>query len=246
MAAKRHYENATIFNARIVNMRHLWEPSTEYQGKPVQRPNHFATFIVPKTKGHWSEEPAFAGVMGAYGKLVQQAGMQFAHVTGWPIRDGDVPEPGKDAVEWAKGHWVFGGSTGNLPTIEIVQNGAPVKLTNRAIVKPGDFVAVGLTAAFKQNDARGIKHYLNTVLFTGPGEEIAIGSSGVSGNELLQQAQQQGMNVTGFTGFSTPATAAPFGGQSAQNFTPAATAPSTTTSPSSGFVAPVVNPFAGR
>lgn len=239
MAAKRHYENATIFNARIVNMRHLWEPSTEYQGKPVQRPNHFATFIVPKTKGHWSEEPAFAGVLGAYGKLVQQAGMQFAHVTGWPIRDGDVPEPGKDAAEWAKGHWVFGGSTGNLPTIEIVQNGAPVKLTNRAVVKPGDFVAVGLTAAFKQNDARGIKHYLNTVLFTGPGEEIAIGSSGVSGNELLQQAQQQGMNVTGFTGFSAPAPAAPaaaspFGGQGQQ--TPAV----------AGFVAPVVNPFAGR
>lgn len=230
--AKRHYENATVFNARIVNMKHLWTPSTEFKGQPTQKPNFFATFIVPKTKAHWSEEPAFAGVMGAYGKLVQGANMQFQHVTGWPIRDGDVPEPGKDVADWAKGHWVFGGSSTNAPNVEVVQNGTPVKLANRAVVKPGDFVAVGLTAAFKQNDARGIKHYLNTVLFLGQGEEIVFSANEVSGSELLQQAQQQGMNVTGFSGgFSAPQ-ASP--AQSAGGF-PTSTAASTP-----------ANPFAGR
>lgn len=239
MAAKRHYESATVFGARIVNMKHLWTPSTEFAGKPTQKPNYFATFIAPKTKSHWSEEPVFAGLMGAYNKLVQQAGMQLQHVTSWPIKDGDVPEPGKDVAEWARGQWVFSGSTGNLPNVEVVQNGTPVKLAQRAIVKPGDFAAVGLTAAFKMNDVRGIKHYLSTVLFTGQGEEIVFSDFGVSGDEMLQQAQQQGMNVTGFSGS--------FAGNGAPVSAAPQALPSTAFGGSGGVATSTPpNPFAGR
>lgn len=209
--AQRQYESATIFANRIVDMRHLWTPSTEYKGQQTQKPNYFASFITPKTQAHWSSEPAFAGVMAAFGKLLQGQLQTFAnmpHAVDWPISDGDMPNKEGKSSDWAKGHWVYSASTGNPPTVELAQpNGTLIKLSNKVGVKSGDNTMVGLTAAVKQNDARGVKFYLNAVVFTSPGEEIVFANS-VSGAELMRMAQQQGLQVAGFTGspagFGTP------------------------------------------
>lgn len=206
--AKKQYENFTVFGARIYGMKNLWNPSTEYKGQPTTRPNYIAGFIAPKTRAHWSEEPIFAGVWGAMQKIYAGVmnGMPY-NMVDWPIRDGDIPMPGQKPAEWARGHWMFSGNSGDPIGVEIVQNGVPVKLLNRATVKPGDYVAVGGATAVKSNDARGIKFYINSVLFMGPGEEIAVGNS-VSGAELMAQAHAQGLQVTGFApgggGFGAP------------------------------------------
>jgi hypothetical protein len=197
--AKKQYENFTVFGARIYGMKNLWTPSTEYMGKPTTRPNYIAGFIVPKTRAHWSEEPVFAGAWGAMQKIYGAVMNNMPYnMVDWPIRDGDILTPGQKAAEWARGHWLFSGNSGDPINVEIVQNGLPVKLQNRATVKPGDYVAVGGATAVKSNDPRGIKFYINSVLFMAPGEEIAVGNS-VSGAELMAQAQAQGLQVIGFS-----------------------------------------------
>lgn len=219
--AKKQYENFTIFGARIYGMRNLWQPSTEYMGKPTQRPSYLAGFIVPKTRGHWSEEPVFAGVWGAMQKIYSGAmnGMPY-NMVDWPIRDGDLPEPGKSQADWARGHWMFGGNSGDPIKVEIVQNNVPVPLVNRAVVKPGDFVTVAGATAQKSNDPRGIKFYINTVLFMAPGEEIAVGHS-VSGAELMAAAQAQGLQVAGFGGAAGAFPNSGFAAAPGQNAAPA-------------------------
>ncbi len=220
MATNRQYEAATIFNARCADMRHLWTPSTEFQGKPTQKPNYFSVFIVQKTQGHWSQEPVFGGVMTAINKLLAGQLQAFAQNVGavqWPIMDGDMPSPQGKVSEFAKGHWIFSASSGNPPSVELVQSGGQlVKLQNRVGVKSGDYCTLGVTAAVKANQANGVKFYLNAVVFTAPGEEIVFANS-VSGAELMAHAQQQGIQITGFApsagGFSQPGpTAPPMGG----------------------------------
>lgn len=221
MATNRQYEACQVFNVRVVDLRHLWEPSREYKGQQTQKPNYFATFITPKTQPHWSTEPVFGGVMQAFQKLLAGQFQAFAHqpaAAGWPIVDGDMPNPetGKHS-EFAKGHWLFTGSTGNPPNVELVQaGGALVKLQNRINVKPGDFTMAGLVAAVKKNDARGVKFYLNAVVFTGPGDEIVFANS-VSGAEMMRAAEAQGFRPQGFApggGFGGGASGfAPRGGQ---------------------------------
>jgi hypothetical protein len=222
MAAQKQYESATVFNARIVDMRHLWEPSREFEGKPQDKPSYFASFIVPKTQAAWHQEPALAGIAAACGKL-------FAanpHIIAWPVLDGDLPniKTGK-LTDYAKGHWMFSGNTNGAPNVELVQaGGALVKLPSKAGVKSGDYVMAGVTAAVKQNDPRGVKLFLNAVVFTAPGEEIVFANS-VSGAELMAAAQAQGLQVAGFqpapqTG-SAPTTASPFSaGPPANPFAP--------------------------
>lgn len=196
--AQRQYEPATVFNARIVDMRHLWTPSNEYMGKPSAKPNYFAMFIVPKTQAQWYTEPALAGIAAACGKLYATN----PHIVTWPVVDGDMPSPAGKSSEFAKGHWLFSGSTSNPPNVEIVQAGGVLtKLPQKVGVKSGDYVMAGVTAAVKQTDARGVKLYLNAVVFSGPGEEIVFANS-VSGAELMRMAQQQGLQVAGFAGQS--------------------------------------------
>lgn len=200
MNAKRQYEPYMILGARVYGMKNLWEPSREYKGQPTQRPNYIAGFIVPKTQGHWSQEPVFANVFAAMQKIYNATmpGTPYDHVE-WPIKDGDVPsEPGRAIAEWAKGHWMFGGSSGDPIKVEMTQGNNLVPLQARAnLVKPGDFVIVGGATAQKANNPRGIKLYINNVVFTQAGEEIAVGNS-VSGAELMQAAAAQGYRPTGF------------------------------------------------
>ena len=204
---KRQYEPCTVFNARIVDMRHLFNPSTEYMGKPSAKPNYFAMFIVPKTQAQWHTEPALAGIAAACGKLYATN----PQVVVWPVTDGDLPGPKGTVSEFAKGHWMFSASTSNPPNVELVQaGGVLVKLQNKTGVKSGDYVMAGVTAAVKQNDPRGVKLYLNAVVFSSPGEEIVFANS-VSGAELMAMAQQQGLQVTGFAGSPGFGGAAPGG-----------------------------------
>jgi|SRR5579872_1754610 len=199
---QRQYESFQVFNARLVDMRHLWEPSREYKGQQQQKPNYFATIIVPKTTAHWSSEPIFGGMMQAFNKLLQGQFSAFAQnpgAAGWPVVDGDMPNPetGKQS-EFAVKHWLLTGSSGNMPTVEMVQAGGQlVKLQNRVSVKPGDFVMGGFTAAVSKQDARRIKLYLNAVVFTSPGEEIVFANS-VSGAEMMKAAEAQGFRPQGF------------------------------------------------
>ncbi len=201
-SAQRQYESFQVFNARVVDMRHLWEPSREYKGQQQQKPNYFATIIVPKTVAHWSSEPIFGGMMQAFGKLLAgqfSAFQQNPGAAGWPVVDGDMPNPetGKQS-EFAVRHWLLTGSSGNMPTVEMVQAGGQlVKLQNRVGVKPGDFSMCGFTAAVSKQDARRIKLYLNAVVFTGPGEEIVFANS-VSGAEMMKAAEAQGFRPNGF------------------------------------------------
>lgn len=202
MASNRQYEPAQIFNARIVDMRHLWEPSREYKGAPTQKPNWFSMFILPKTQAAWFNEPALAGIAGACAKfqgIMQMYNYNPASVI-WPIVDGDQPSPEGKSSEFAKGHWLFSGSSSNIPNIEMVQQGGNlVKLPAKIGVKSGDYVMCGVSAAIAQNMQNRIKLYLNAVVFTSPGEEIVFQNS-VSGAELMRMAEQQGLRVAGFAG----------------------------------------------
>jgi hypothetical protein len=199
MTTQRVYIYTTIFGVPITGLKNLWEPSREYQGKPTQKPNYITSIIIPKTRAHWSEEPVLAGFTAGCQELYAKAmsHIPFAQVV-WPIKDGDVPEPGKNPVDWMKGRWFLNGSSSSPIKVDIVQGGQPVPLINRAGVKPGDIVTLSGALAVKQNDPRGVKFYANNVLFMGPGEEIAIGN-GVTGAALMEQARAQGLNITGFT-----------------------------------------------
>lgn len=233
MATNRQYEATQVFNARIVDMRHLWSPSLEYMGKPSQKPNYFSMFILPKTQAHWSTEPAFAAAMGAFGKLLAgqlQAFAQNPAMVQWPIVDGDMPNAQGKSSEFAKGHWLFSASTNSPPNVEMVQaGGSLVKLQNKVGVKSGDYTMVGVTAAVKTNQPNGVKFYLNAVVFTAPGEEIVFANS-VSGAELMKMAEQQGLRPAGFSaspggfggapgGFQAPAGGFAPPGQGAGGFT---------------------------
>lgn len=207
--SSRIYVPFTLFNLRIVNMQHLWTPSTEYRGQPTQKPNYFGTCILDRTQMNWWDEPALAPAALAYNELVTKSGMQWGHISEWPIKDGNMPpEPGKPPSEWAKNRWIIGGSSSSPIKVEMAQpNGSVTPLPAKVGVKPGDYVALGLSAAIKQNNARGVKNYCNTVLFMGAcpaDQEIAVGQS-VTGAEMMAQAQKQGIPVQGFQPSGAPA-----------------------------------------
>lgn len=192
--AQRQYEAFTLFNVRIVDMRHLWTPSDTYKGQKQQKANYFAGFIVRKTQAQWVNEPALAGLVQALGKLYQNN----PQIVDWRIEDGDTPNAEGKSSEFAKGHWLFNGSSGNPINVEVAQpGGVVVKIPNRVGVKPGDHCLIGGTVAVSGQNNRAAKIYLNAVVFSAPGEEIVFANS-VSGAELMQQAQKQGLQVAGF------------------------------------------------
>ena len=205
MAAQRQYEPFTLFNVRIVDMRHLWVPSDTYKGQKQQKANYFAGFIVPKTQQQWHAEPALAGLVQALGKLYANN----PQIVDWRIENGDTPNAEGKSSEFAKGHWLFNGSSGNPINVELVQGGGQlVKLANKTGVKSGDYCMVGGTVAVSGQNNRAAKIYLNSVVFSAPGEEIVFANS-VSGAELMAQAKAQGLNPVGFApaggGFGVPA-----------------------------------------
>lgn len=193
--AQRQYEQFTLFNVRIVDMRHLWTPSTMYKGQQQQKPNWFAGFITPKTQQNWGGEPALAGLVQGLLRLHANN----PQITDWRIEDGDRPNAEGKSSDFAKGHWLFGASSSNPVNVEMVQAGGTlVKLQNKVGVKSGDFCMLGGSCAVSGQNTRAAKLYLNAVVFTAPGEEIVFANS-VSGTELMQQAQRQGLQVAGFT-----------------------------------------------
>lgn len=204
MATQRQYETFNLFNIRIVDMRHLWVPSDTYKGQKQQKANYFAGFIVQKTQAQWHMEPALAGLVQALMKLHANN----PQIADWRIMDGDLPGPDGKSSEFAKGHWLFNASSSSPINVELVQaGGALTKLQNKVGVKSGDYCMIGGSVAVSGQNPRAAKIYLNAVVFTAAGEEIVFANS-VSGAELMQQAQRQGLQVAGFSpapgGFGAP------------------------------------------
>lgn len=200
----RIYQKSAIYDARIVSLRNLWEPSREYMGKPVDKPNYLCTVIMRKTRPNWFEEPALAAFTQSCQELYTAAlsHIPFSQVV-WPIKDGDVSDPGRAPAEWRSHHWILNGSSTTPIEVSIVQGGVPIPLKGPMGVKAGDHVAVTTSIAVKANDPRGIKCYINKVMFMAEGEELVIGNS-VSNADLMAQAKAQGLNVTGFGGGGAP------------------------------------------
>lgn len=211
MATQRQYEQFTLFNVRIVDMRHLWNPSDTYKGQKQQKPNYFAGFIVKKTQAQWHAEPGLGGLVQALGKLYAIN----PQIVDWRIEDGDTPNAEGKSSEFAKGNWLFNASSSSAINVEIVQaGGALAKLQNKVGVKSGDYCMIGGSVAVSGQNPRAAKLYLNAVVFTAPGEEIVFANA-VSGSELMEQARKQGLQVAGFG-----AAAGGFGGPPQGGFTP--------------------------
>ena len=250
--AQRIYKQSAVYDARIANMRNLWEPSTEYMGKPVDKPNYLVTVIIKKTRANWFEEPALAAFTTSCQELYAAtlSHVPFPQVI-WPIKDGDTSDLGKAPAEWRTGHWILNGSSTTPIDVSIVQGGVPVPLKNRAGVKPGDYVAVTTSIAVAANNPRGIKCYINKVMFMAEGEEIIIGNS-VSSAELMAAAKAQGLNVSGFGGGGAPPmgfgfapqTAAPVAGSTGPSAAAFPTTPFQTVSAPAPAAPPVNNGFA--
>jgi hypothetical protein len=233
---QRQYEPWTLFNVRIVDMRHLWTPSDTYKGQKQQKANYFAGFITPKTQAQWANEPALAGLVQALGKLYATN----PQIVDWRIEDGDTPNAEGKSSEFARGHWLFNASSSNPVNVEMVQAGGNlVKLANKTGVKSGDYCMVGGSAAVSGQNNRAAKLYLNAVVFSAPGEEIVFANT-VSGAELMQQAQRQGLNVAGFAGAPGFGGGAPggFGQPGAPGFQPPQGAFPGSPSPAGGFAPP--------
>lgn len=198
--AQRIYKTASIYEARVVGMRNLWDPSTEYMGKKQDKPSYIVSVIIKKTRANWYEEPTLAAFTQAASALYSEAlsHIPFQQVE-WPFKDGDIPDPVRGQAEWRKGHWFLTGSSTSPIEVSIIENGVPVPLKNRMNVKNGDYVGLAVSIAVKMNDPRGVKVYVNKVMFMAPGEEIVLGSS-VSNMDLMEEAKAKGLNVTGFSG----------------------------------------------
>jgi hypothetical protein len=202
--AQRIYKAAAIYDSRAVGLRNLWEPSREYMGKPTEKPTYMISVIMKKTRANWFEEPALTDFTRAASELY---GAALSHIPfqqiEWPIKDGDIPQPGRTQADWARGHWFLTGTSNSPIETMINQGGVAVPLRGRVGVKPGDYTTVSVSLAVKANDPRGVKCYINKCIFMAPGEEIVVGSS-VSADDLMAQAKAQGLNVTGFGGGGAP------------------------------------------
>jgi len=137
----RIYKQAAIYDARIVGMRNLWEPSTKYMGKSGWKTELPRFCYREENSRHWSQEPVFANFVKACTELyaASLSHIPFPQVI-WPVKDGDVPDVGKTQVDWRIGNWLLTGSSTSPIEVMINQGGVPVPLRNRAGVKPGDHV----------------------------------------------------------------------------------------------------------
>jgi len=204
--AQRQYEPFTLFNVRIVDMRNLWTPTDMFKGQKQQKVSYFAGFIAQKTQPQWHHEPALAGLVQALGKIYQSN----PQIIDWRIHDGDTPNVEGKSSEFAKGHWLFNASSGKPINVELAQaGGALIGLPNKVGVKSGDYCMIGGSVAVSQQNNRAAKIYLNSVVFSSPGEEIVFANS-VSGAELMRMAEQQGLRPAGFS--ASPGGFAPQGG----------------------------------
>jgi len=243
--AQRQYEPFTLFNVRIVDMRNLWTPSDTFNGQKQQKASYFAGFIVQKTQPQWHLEPALTGLTQALGKIYANN----PQIIDWRIADGDVPNAKGQSSEFAKGHWLFNGSSDRPIKVELAQapSGALVELKNKVGVKSGDYCMIGGSVAVSLQNSRAAKIYLNAVVFSSPGEEIVFANS-VSGAELMRMAEQQGLRPTGFSPSPGGFAPQPFGGAPG-GFTPPAggfaPAPATPASPNFGAPAPSGGAFGG-
>ena len=195
--AQRQYKPFTLFNVRIVDMRHLWSPSDTYKGQKQQEPSYLAGFITPKTQAQWHLEPALAGLTAALGKLsptTRRSWIGVFKTATCRARKANLPSSPR----------VTGCSTRppnslRTSTWRKLEVALELELQNKVGVKSGDYCMIGGTAAVSGQNNRAAKLYLNAVVFSAPGEEIEFANS-VSGAELMQQAQDRSCRLPGFSG----------------------------------------------
>jgi hypothetical protein len=254
MAGTRKIISCSVFGARAVYINRLWNPeTTDQNGKPLDKPRYSVTGIIPKTKANWFEEKSLESVAAAsiemYNTIFAPRGFNPAILI-WPVKDGDQPNRQGKLSDWARGHWLIRADTTNRDyvAVEMANNGkvepipAP-RMGGRVIVKDGDHFVLTVGLAESQGPNPGIKTYLNGALFTAPGEAIVLGSR-VDNEELLRQAQQQGLNVTGMGGFA-PSSAFPApqaGGFGSPPAFPAPQAPAFPAPQAGGFGSPPAFP----
>jgi hypothetical protein len=207
MAEKREIISCSIFGGQALYISRLWTPeTTDYKsGKPLDKPRYSVLVRYPKTVKEWNQEKVFASVTDACRKIYAKhfSGMPLDRLI-VPVKDGDQANAAGKINDWGKGHWWIKADTTSPDylAIEAIQNGKPMELPSdriggRRIVKDGDFCILTVGLAKSEGRDPGIKTYLNAITFTGPGEEIKLGSR-VSTEALLEQARAQGLSVQGY------------------------------------------------
>ena len=201
--ANRELIPILLFNAQAVFSNRLFDPETkDLGGKLLDKPSFSVNLRFPKTKANWTEEPALRSFVEACKTIYlrEMAGMPANRVE-FPIKDGDIPNNKGKTPDWAKGHWVIRASSTYKPTVEQMVSGVKTELPSlsmgaKKIWHDGDYVAAALSIAKRLNDNIGIRCYLNSILFTGKGEEIATGGgASVDWNAALEDAKAQGIHV---------------------------------------------------
>lgn len=205
--------NVRFYDIRVVWISKLWTPDTTYKGQPTQKPTYSIQCMVPKTQQFWYQESALKDFTASCVQFHTMAFPHFPNVTmvGWPVQDGDLPSREGKIREWAKGHWLISANTSSPPRIEGIVDGAVVPvpaqmLGGRKIWDDGDHAIVDMALAKNQNDPQKAKLFVNSVCFCRKGEPIAIGFTRASGEELLNDARQRGLNPVGINGqqFAAP------------------------------------------
>ncbi|RZJ18699.1 MAG: DUF2815 family protein, partial [Haliea sp.] len=138
---------------------------------------------VPKTKGHWAEEPGWGAAVWAEGHSSWPGGQAQRADFAWKVVDGDSTVPNKagkrpcDQTGYP-GHWILSFSGMTPPTlVQILTPGAkPTPVEQPETIYAGCFVEVaGSVSSNESTQTAGM--YLNhaAVCLRGFGERIAQG-----------------------------------------------------------------------
>lgn len=179
---------------------YLHSPKTkDSHGKPLERPVHSITLIVPKL----NPDPQQCTNYQLFAAPAAQATLQgfngqFPQNMNWPIKDGDVATKPDTFTKypWRRGHWIVEASNTFPVGVAIAQNGQAVAIPSqnvggRELYKPGDFCIASLYAYTYDNRTFGVNFNLEAVVWTGEGERI-----GNAGGRSLE-AVFGGMQIPG-------------------------------------------------
>ena len=194
----------TLFNGQAVFAQKLFEPDTkDMSGKLLDKPSYSIIVRFPKTKPTWYEEPLLKPLVDACKVIMQRemADTPFSRIE-FPVTDGDIPNTKNKVPEWAKGHWTIRAKTtfDNFKVKQVV-NGVETELPaltmgGKRLWGDGDHVAVSLSIAKRMTDMVGILAYLQGVMFTKKGVQLATGGSpDVSLDEMREAAKAQGIEI---------------------------------------------------
>lgn len=124
-------------------------------GQP--RTDYSVGIALPKTKGHWAEEPGWGSVIWAEGHAAWPGGQAQRKDFAWKIVDGDSTEPNKkmkrpcDQAGYP-GHWVlwFGGTT--PPPVAVAISGPAQWNDQPGTCMPGDYIEIRGSVSSNESD----------------------------------------------------------------------------------------------